>query len=99
MKGGHLEGDQAVDVFWDGEAEHTWRRPRIETRNTHGTGCTLSAGITAGLARGEPLVEAVDRAVQFVADAIRQAPGLGEGNGPLNHFVPVPGRRRNNFRR
>lgn len=92
VKGGHLEGDHAVDLFWDGTREHTWRRPRIDTRSTHGTGCTLSAAITAGLSRGEPVVEAVDRAIQFVASAILHAPRLGEGNGPLNHFVPVSDR-------
>ena len=89
VKGGHLAGDEAVDVLWDGEREHVWRRPRMETRNTHGTGCTLSAAITAGLAHGNPLPEAVDRAIQYVARAIFTAPGLGAGRGPLNHFAPV----------
>jgi len=91
VKGGHLEGAEAVDVLWDGTTEHVWRRPRMDTRNTHGTGCTLSAAITAGLARGRPLAEAVDRAVQYVARAIHTAPGLGSGRGPLNHFAPVEG--------
>lgn len=89
VKGGHLEGDEAVDVLWDGSREHVWRRPRMETRSTHGTGCTLSAAITAGLARGRPLDEAVDRAVAYVARAIRTAPGFGSGRGPLNHFASV----------
>jgi hydroxymethylpyrimidine/phosphomethylpyrimidine kinase len=88
VKGGHLEGD-AVDLLWDGAEERIWRRRRMETRHTHGTGCTLSAAITAGLARGDPPVEAVERAITFVARAIAGAPGLGRGHGPVNHFVPV----------
>lgn len=91
VKGGHLEGDEAVDILWDGSDEHLWRRPRLDTRNTHGTGCTLSAAIAAGLAHGHPLVEAVDRGIQYVARAIHTAPGLGSGRGPLNHFAPVEG--------
>lgn len=88
LKGGHLDGD-VVDVLWDGEQERRWVRPRIETPHTHGTGCTLSAAVTARLARGEELVPAVERAIRFVAAAIASAPGLGAGNGPLNHFVSV----------
>lgn len=88
VKGGHLEGD-VVDVLWDGERERRWVRPRIETRHTHGTGCTLSAAITAGFARHDDLVPAVQRAIRFVAAAIASAPGLGAGHGPLNHFVSV----------
>ena len=67
--------------------------PRPEdrrTRHTHGTGCTLSAAIAAGLARGAPLDEAVGAAVGWVRKAIASAPGLGGGHGPLNHFVEVP---------
>jgi len=88
VKGGHLLGD-AIDVLWDGETERVWRRPRVDTRHTHGTGCTLSAAAAAGLALGLPLGEAVDRAVRFVARAIESAPGLGSGHGPVNHFAPV----------
>lgn len=91
VKGGHLQGDEAVDVLWDGREEYVWRRPRMMTRSTHGTGCTLSAAITAGLALGQPLPEAVERAVEYVARAIRTAPGFGQGRGPLNHFAPVDG--------
>lgn len=90
IKGGHGEGDEVLDLLWDGEREREWRHPRIRTRSTHGTGCTLSAGIAAGLALGDPLELAVDRALAFVAAAIREAPGLGSGHGPLNHFVEVP---------
>jgi hydroxymethylpyrimidine/phosphomethylpyrimidine kinase len=88
VKGGHLRGE-AVDLLWDGVQQRLWRRPRIETRHTHGTGCTLSAGITAGLARGDDLVRSVDRATRFVGRAIAAAPALGQGRGPVNHFVPV----------
>ncbi len=88
VKGGHLR-DDAVDLLWDGTDEHVWRRPRIDTRHTHGTGCTLSAAITAGLARGDALARAVDRATRYVARAIETAPGLGGGRGPVNHFAPV----------
>ncbi len=86
IKGGHL-GGEAVDLLMDGSVERVWRRPHIDTMHTHGTGCTLSAAITAGLARGDDLVEAVDRAVRYVSRAIASAPGLGRGHGPVNHFA------------
>jgi hydroxymethylpyrimidine/phosphomethylpyrimidine kinase len=87
VKGGHLPEGEAVDLLWDGTTERIWRRTRLETRNTHGTGCTLSAATAAGLARGLSLEEAVDLAVDFVHRAIRTAPGLGQGHGPVNHFA------------
>ncbi|HUG40041.1 MAG TPA: bifunctional hydroxymethylpyrimidine kinase/phosphomethylpyrimidine kinase [Longimicrobiales bacterium] len=87
VKGGHLEGGEVVDVLVDAEGVRTWRRPKIETRHTHGTGCTLSAAIAAGLAHGRTLREAVDDALDFAHRAIATAPGLGAGHGPLNHFV------------
>ncbi|MEM7418008.1 MAG: bifunctional hydroxymethylpyrimidine kinase/phosphomethylpyrimidine kinase [Gemmatimonadota bacterium] len=86
VKGGHLSGD-VVDVLFDGQRETTWARVRIESRHTHGTGCTLSAVVTAGLAHGQSLSDSVDRALAFVAEAIATAPGLGSGHGPLNHFA------------
>ena len=86
IKGGHLQGE-AVDLLMDGGVERVWRRPTIDTEHTHGTGCTLSAAIAAGLARGDELTEAVDRAVRYVSRAIEAAPGLGSGHGPINHFV------------
>ncbi|GMV07501.1 MAG: hydroxymethylpyrimidine/phosphomethylpyrimidine kinase [Gemmatimonadota bacterium] len=88
VKGGHLEGD-AVDLFWDGAQERVWRKPRLQTRHTHGTGCTLSAAVAAGLALGRPLAEAAEAAVLWVARAIETAPGLGRGHGPVNHFYPA----------
>jgi hydroxymethylpyrimidine kinase/phosphomethylpyrimidine kinase len=89
VKGGHLPGDELVDVFFDGSTAREYRRPRIDTRSTHGTGCTLSAAITAMLARAAALDDAVELALDYVHRAIAQAPSLGAGNGPLNHFVPA----------
>jgi len=86
IKGGHREGD-ATDVLFDGAEWHEFPAERLETRHTHGTGCTYSAAITAGLARGERLVDAVARAKRYVHQAIRTNPGLGSGSGPLNHFA------------
>ncbi|HEX6909465.1 MAG TPA: bifunctional hydroxymethylpyrimidine kinase/phosphomethylpyrimidine kinase, partial [Longimicrobium sp.] len=70
LKGGHLRGPELVDVLWDGREWHAWRRPKQDTRNTHGTGCTLSAAITACLAAGDSLTDSVDHAVRYVARAI-----------------------------
>lgn len=89
VKGGHLEGDEVVDILVDAEGTRRWQRSRVPTTSTHGTGCTLSAAIAAGLAWGRPLRTAVEDGLDFVHRAIREAPGLGGGNGPLNHFVPA----------
>ena len=92
VKGGHLRGRQTVDVLLvRGGVPRHFTRPRIETRSTHGTGCTLSAAVAAGLAHGRPLERAVEDALAWVHEAIRTAPGLGRGHGPLNHFAPVRG--------
>ena len=77
----------AIDVFFDGREFVELRAPRIATRHTHGTGCTFSSAIAANLALGRPLGDAVARAKAYVTDAIRQAPGLGGGHGPLGHFL------------
>jgi len=90
VKGGHLAGDQVVDVLVRREGARRFTHPRVETASTHGTGCTLSAAITAGLALGRPLALAVEQAIDFVQRALAAAPGLGGGRGPLNHFVPAP---------
>ncbi|HUP90136.1 MAG TPA: bifunctional hydroxymethylpyrimidine kinase/phosphomethylpyrimidine kinase [Longimicrobiales bacterium] len=87
VKGGHLEGEASIDVLYDGTNFHVFKHRRIETRNTHGTGCTLSAAITAGLALGDDLRTSVEQALDFVHRAIATAPGLGAGHGPLNHFT------------
>jgi hydroxymethylpyrimidine/phosphomethylpyrimidine kinase len=87
VKGGHLDGPEVVDVLYDGATTTVFRRARIKTTSTHGTGCTLSAAITARLALGGPLVDAVTTGLEFVHRAIQTAPGLGGGNGPLNHWA------------
>ncbi len=88
VKGGHLAGD-AVDVLYaDGAMSH-FTSPRIATRHTHGTGCTYSAAITAGLAAGLILPHAVERAKTFITRAIQSSPGLGQGCGPVNHFITL----------
>jgi hydroxymethylpyrimidine/phosphomethylpyrimidine kinase len=88
IKGGHGAG-AAVDVLFSGARFVRLSAERLDTRHTHGTGCTYSAAITAELARGTPLEMAVRRAKLFISEAIRTAPGLGAGNGPVNHFAPV----------
>jgi len=88
IKGGHLPGD-AVDLLYTGGEFHEFRAPRIATRHTHGTGCTYSAAITAELAKGTALIEAVRRAKAFVTEAIRTNPGLGSGAGPLSFFADI----------
>ena len=89
VKGGHLKSAVLVDVFYDGQALRHYSHPRIETRSTHGTGCTLSAAITALLASGSALPDAVPAALDWVHRAIGSAPGLGSGNGPLNHLAAL----------
>jgi hydroxymethylpyrimidine/phosphomethylpyrimidine kinase len=87
VKGGHLRGD-ALDVLRLASGEiREFSAPRIETRHTHGSGCTYSAAITAELAKGTALAEAVARAKTFITEAIRTAPRLGAGEGPLNHLA------------
>ncbi len=87
VKGGHAEGPEVADLYWSGSVERVWRRPKLPARNTHGTGCTLSAAITAGLAQGRSMEESIEHALAYVESAIRTAPGLGEGVGPVNHFA------------
>jgi hydroxymethylpyrimidine/phosphomethylpyrimidine kinase len=88
VKGGHGEGEEIVDrlIAADGR-ETVWRHPRLATRHSHGTGCTLASGIAAGLAAGMPLVDATARAIAFVAAALANAPGLGRGHGPMGHAL------------
>ena len=87
IKGGHLEGsEQAIDLFFDGQAFNEFPAPRVDTRNTHGSGCTLAAAIAAFLARGCILQEAVRQAKEYVTGAIKNSYSLGHGNGPLGHF-------------
>ncbi|HUB78793.1 MAG TPA: bifunctional hydroxymethylpyrimidine kinase/phosphomethylpyrimidine kinase [Bryobacteraceae bacterium] len=88
IKGGHLDSDP-IDVLFDGVEYRDFPAPRIDTRHTHGTGCTYSAAITASLAAGCGLVESVARAKHFIHEAIRCNPGLGHGCGPVNHHAEV----------
>jgi hydroxymethylpyrimidine/phosphomethylpyrimidine kinase len=89
FKGGHALGPVVRDILADGETGElvVLEAPRIETRHTHGTGCTLASAIASGLAQKQSLPEAVRRAHSYVQEALRTAPGLGAGHGPLNHFV------------
>jgi hydroxymethylpyrimidine/phosphomethylpyrimidine kinase len=87
VKGGHLAGDALDLLVLEGGEVLEFSVARIETRHTHGTGCTYSAAITAELAKGTRLVEAVSYAKTFVTEAIRSHPGLGSGSGPLNFFA------------
>jgi hydroxymethylpyrimidine/phosphomethylpyrimidine kinase len=89
VKGGHLGGPALTDVLVSPQGVRHFRRPRLDTRSTHGTGCTLSAALTAGLALRRDLETAVRDALDYVARAMAAAPGLGGGHGPLNHTVPA----------
>lgn len=88
LKGGHLPGD-AVDLLYNGETFREFRSPRIPTEDTHGTGCTYSAAIAAGLAFGKDVAGAVAEAKRYITAAIRQAWRLGGGHGPTNHLAPL----------
>jgi len=87
IKGGHLKGD-AVDVLWNGREATEFRSPRVDSSNTHGTGCTLSAAIAAGLARGQALGDSIRSAKAYVTRAIREGFQAGRGVGQLRHFLP-----------
>lgn len=89
MKGGHVPGETVIDLLMTPGGETLLEGPRIETRHTHGTGCTLASACAAGIAKGLPLEQAVAEAWAYVAEAIRRAPGLGAGHGPLDHGWPV----------
>ncbi len=92
MKGGHIVGATVVDVLMTPSGETTYEGERLDTRHTHGTGCTLASAVAAGLAQGLPLPEAVAGAWAYVHEAMRQAPGFGAGHGPLDHAWPLRGR-------
>lgn len=85
LKGGHLEGDPN-DLFYDGEIFHWFPEKRIETKNTHGTGCTLASAVTANIAKGHTLKEAVQLAKQYITMAITHSLAIGNGHGPVHHF-------------
>ena len=85
FKSGHADGDVLRDVLWTGGAFIVFDAPRQDTRHTHGTGCTLATAIACGVAQGRDVTDAVSRAHDYLQNAIRTAPGLGAGAGPLNH--------------
>ncbi len=90
VKGGHMEGELAPDVLFERAAAHLFEAPRVATRNTHGTGCTLSSAIAANLAHGMELAAAVQRAKSYLTAALIASDkldvGSGEGHGPVHHF-------------
>ena len=90
VKGGHREGP-ATDLFYDGSNFREFTAPRVETANTHGTGCTFASAAAAGLARGMTLQDAVALAKDYVTEAIRNSFPMGRGHGPLNHFYKLWG--------
>jgi hydroxymethylpyrimidine/phosphomethylpyrimidine kinase len=92
MKGGHVPGERVVDVLMTAQGDTAFEGERIESRHTHGTGCTLASACAVGLAQGLPLVAAVARAWDYVHEAMLRAPGLGAGHGPLDHAWPLRGR-------
>ncbi|MFE1311673.1 bifunctional hydroxymethylpyrimidine kinase/phosphomethylpyrimidine kinase [Streptomyces sp. NPDC058755] len=85
IKGGHLSGDEAVDLLTDGSAEYWLRAPRHDNRHTHGTGCTLASAVASGLAKGLTVPEAVTAAKEYVTGAIAAGFALGAGIGPVDH--------------
>ena len=92
MKGGHIPGARVTDVLMTPYGETLFEAERIETRHTHGTGCTLASACATGLAQGLPLAQAVARAWDYVHQAILRAPGLGAGHGPLDHGWTLRGK-------
>ena len=85
LKGGHREDAEVMDLLLDASGAHRFTSPRIETKHTHGTGCTLASAIACSIAQGLETEAAVARARDYVLEAIRTAPGYGHGHGPLNH--------------
>lgn len=88
LKGGHLDSDTIVDILATQDGIKTYESPRIASKATHGTGCTLASAIATGLAQGLDLESAVTRARHYVRRAMETAPGYGGGHGPLNHAHP-----------
>jgi hydroxymethylpyrimidine/phosphomethylpyrimidine kinase len=89
MKGGHIDGDIVVDLLITPAYESRFKSPRVDSRHTHGTGCTLASACAAGIAQGLALADAVTRAHAYTSEAIRRAPGFGAGHGPLDHAWPM----------
>ena len=91
LKGGHGDEDPLIDLLVTPAGATEFTSPRLRTRHTHGTGCTLASAIATGLAQGLDLAAAIERARRYVHEAMRSAPGFGAGHGPLNHAVTVAG--------
>jgi hydroxymethylpyrimidine/phosphomethylpyrimidine kinase len=89
VKGGHLPGEVVSDVLATPAGLRLWQSPRIASRHTHGTGCTLASAVAVGLAQGLETASAVERARLYVQRAIASAPGFGRGHGPLDHAHPL----------
>lgn len=89
VKGGHIEGSQIIDVLVTPKGVRLFTRPRIKTKNTHGSGCTLASAIAAYLAQGFPVDQSVEKAGDYLHEAIVRAPGFGAGHGPVNHGWPL----------
>ena len=89
LKGGHLPGEEIVDILFDGEKFTLFPAPRVATKNTHGTGCTYSAAICALLALRYPITEAVKVAREYMSEVIAHSLNLGKGFGPVNHLAPL----------
>jgi len=87
VKGGDLLSEEAIDLLYNGQTFSEFKAERIDTKNTHGTGCTLSSAIAAELAKGKKIEEAVDIAKKYITLAIKHSLDLGHGHGPLNHLV------------
>jgi hydroxymethylpyrimidine/phosphomethylpyrimidine kinase len=94
MKGGHFAGERVTDILMTPYGETVFEGERIETRHTHGTGCTLASACATGLAQGLSLTEAVARAWAYVQEALLRAPGFGRGHGPLDHGWPLRGKEK-----
>ncbi len=88
VKGGHSKGD-AIDILFDGDEFYEYPAPRVDTKHTHGTGCTFSSAIASNLALGFSVSEAVGKAKEYINIAIAHAPKLGKGNGPVHHFYKM----------
>ncbi|HEY7058493.1 MAG TPA: bifunctional hydroxymethylpyrimidine kinase/phosphomethylpyrimidine kinase [Vicinamibacterales bacterium] len=86
VKGGHLDGPESIDVVCTADRLYELRGPRVQGRHTHGTGCTFAAAIAANLALGNEVDAAVSHARHYLDGALRHAPGLGQGHGPIDHF-------------
>jgi len=90
LTGGHLPGNRIIDVLVGDHGRHEFQHARIDTQHTHGTGCTLASAIAVGIARGLSLPSAIGEAEAYLEAAIRAAPGLGQGQGPLGHGYAIP---------